>query len=150
MGETTAKTLSKSVDSIFDLKTFGIEDLHQLKDIGTKVAESVFDFFHNEDNIKMIEMLVGKGLNIHGDKTEPVSGKLSGFTFLFTGTLPSLKRSEAEKLAEDNGGKLLSSVSTNLNYLVAGESAGSKLDKASKIKSVKIINEEDFLNLIQS
>jgi DNA ligase (NAD+) len=150
VGETTAKTLSKSVETIFDLKNFSLEDLRQLKDIGTKVAESVFDFFHNEDNIKIVEALAGKGLNINGDKTEPVTGKLSGFTFLFTGTLPTLKRSAAEKLAEDNGGKLLSSVSANLNYLVAGESAGSKLEKARKIKSVKIISEEDFLNLIQS
>ena len=150
VGETTAKTLSKSVDTIFDLKNFSVEDLQQLKDIGTKVAESVFDFFHNEDNIKMLEALAHKGLNMSGDKTQPVSGKLSGFTFLFTGTLPTLKRSDAEKLAEENGGKLLSSVSANLNYLVTGESAGSKLEKAKKIKSVKIINEEDFLNLIQS
>jgi DNA ligase (NAD+) len=150
VGETTAKTLSKSVNTIFDLKNFSAEELQQLKDIGTKVAESVFDFFHNEDNLKMVEALAEKGLNVIGDKTEPVSGKLSGSTFLFTGTLPTLKRGAAEKLAEENGGKLLSSVSANLNYLVAGESAGSKLLKAQKIKSVKIISEEDFLNLIKS
>ncbi len=150
VGETTAKTLSKNVDSIFDLPKYSLEDLQQLQDIGTKVAESVFDFFHNEDNIKMLEELAGKGLNIKGDKSEPVSGKLSGYSFLFTGTLPTLKRSDAEKLAEKNGGKLLSSVSANLNYLVAGESAGSKLAKAQKIKSIKIINEEDFLHMIQS
>jgi DNA ligase (NAD+) len=150
VGETTAKTLAKSVDTIFDLKDFTIEDLQQLKDIGGKVAESVFDFFSNEDNIKMLEELAAKGINITGDKIQPVSGKLSGYTFLFTGTLPTLKRSAAEKMAEDNGGKLLSSVSANLNYLVAGESAGSKLDKAKKIKSIKIINEDEFLKLLQS
>jgi DNA ligase (NAD+) len=150
VGETTAKTLSKSVDTIFDLTKFSSEDLQELQDIGTKVAESVFDFFHNEDNIKMLEELADKGLNTKGDKAEPVTGKLSGYTFLFTGTLPTLKRNAAEKLAEENGGKLLSSVSANLNYLVSGESAGSKLAKAQKIKSVKIISEEDFLNLIQS
>ncbi|HUZ60235.1 MAG TPA: NAD-dependent DNA ligase LigA [Hanamia sp.] len=150
VGETTAKTLAKSVDTVFDLKKFSIEDLQHLKDIGGKVAESVFSFFHNADNIKMLEELVAKGININGDKTRPTSGKLSGLTFLFTGTLPTLKRSAAEKMAEDKGGKLLSSVSSNLNYLVAGESAGSKLDKAKKIKSIKIINEEDFLNMIQS
>lgn len=150
VGETTAKTLAKSVDTIFDLKGFTIDDLQQLKDIGGKVAESVFSFFHNEDNLKMLEKLADKGVNTSGDKTQPLSGKLSGYTFLFTGTLPTLKRSAAEKMAEDNGGKLLSSVSANLNYLVTGESAGSKLDKARKIKSVQIINEEDFLNMIQS
>ncbi|HEY5463094.1 MAG TPA: NAD-dependent DNA ligase LigA [Hanamia sp.] len=150
VGETTAKTLAKSVDTIFDLKKFSLENLMQLKDIGDKVAESVFSFFHNGDNIKMLEELADKGININGDKTIPASGKLSGLTFLFTGTLPTLKRSAAEKMAEDNGGKLLSSVSSNLNYLVTGDAAGSKLDKAKKIKSIKIINEEDFLNMIQS
>ncbi|MEO5649450.1 MAG: BRCT domain-containing protein [Ginsengibacter sp.] len=64
--------------------------------------------------------------------------------------MPTLKRNDAEKLAEDNGGKLLSSVSSNLNYLVVGDSAGSKLEKARKIKSIKIISEADFLNMIQS
>lgn len=150
VGETTAKTLAKSVDTIFDLKEYSLEDLQQLHDIGTKVAESIFDFFHNEDNIKMLESLSTQELNMKGDKSQPLNGKLSGLTFLFTGTLPNLKRSEAEKLAEVNGGKLLSSVSANLNYLIAGESAGSKLVKAQKIKSIKIISEQDFLNLIQS
>jgi DNA ligase (NAD+) len=150
VGETTAKTLSKSVDNIFGLTKFSVEELQQLKDIGEKVAQSVYDFFHNEDNIRTLEALANKGLNMKGDKSEPVAGKLSGYTFLFTGTLPTLKRTAAEKMAEDNGGKLLSSVSANLDYLVVGESAGSKLAKAQKIKTVKIISEEDFLALIQS
>ncbi|MDQ2720364.1 MAG: NAD-dependent DNA ligase LigA [Bacteroidota bacterium] len=150
VGETTAKILAKNVDTIFHLKEFSIGDLQQLKDIGNKVAESIFDFFHNEDNLIMLEKLAKKGVNIHGDKTEPQIGKLSGTTFLFTGTLPTLKRTEAEKLAEENGGKLLSSVSANLNYLVTGDAAGSKLDKAKKIASIKIISEADFLNLLQS
>ena len=150
VGETTAKTLSKNIDTIFDLKNFSIEELQELKDIGGKVAESVFSFFHNTDNIKMLDHLAEKGINISGDKTEPSSGKFSGLTFLFTGTLPTLKRSAAEKMAEDNGGKLLPSVSSNLDYLVVGEAAGSKLDKAKKIKSIKIINEENFLNMLQS
>jgi DNA ligase (NAD+) len=150
VGETTAKTLAKSVDTIFDLKNFTIEDFQQLKDIGSKVAESLYDFFSNDDNIQMLEQLAAKGVNMKGDKTQPVSGKFSGYTFLFTGTLPTLKRSAAEKMAEDNGGKLLSSVSANLNYLVTGESAGSKLDKAKKIKSIKIIKEDEFLKMVQS
>lgn len=149
VGETTAKILAKSVDTIFDLKNFSLEQLLQLKDIGKKVSESIYDFFQNEDNLRMLQSLADAGLNMKGDRTETTNGKLSGFTFLFTGTLPSLKRNEAEKLAEDNGGKLLSSVSANLTYLVAGESAGSKLEKAKKIKSVNIISEEDFLKMIQ-
>jgi DNA ligase (NAD+) len=150
VGEATAKTLGKSVENIFDLQHFSIEQLQQLKDIGSKVGESIYEFFHNDDNIKMLTTLAAIGLNTKGDKVEDRAGKLSGQTFLFTGTLPTLKRSDAEKLAEDNGGKLLSSVSNNLNYLVAGDSAGSKLEKAKKIKSIKIINENEFLNMIQT
>ena len=150
VGETTAKILSKNVAVIFELKEFSTEQLQQLKDIGNKVAESIFDFFRNEENIHMLEKLSEAGLNITGDQTSQKEGKLSGSTFLFTGTLPSLKRNDAEKMAEENGGKLLSSVSSNLNYLVAGESAGSKLEKAKKIKSIKIISEDEFLNLIKT
>ena len=150
VGEATAKTLGKSVENIFDLQQFSVEELQQLKDIGNKVGESIYDFFHNNDNIAMLQKLAGIGLNTKGDKVEDKIGKLSGQTFLFTGTLPTLKRSDAEKLAEDNGGKLLSSVSSNLNYLVAGDSAGSKLEKAGKIKTIKIINEQDFLKMIQT
>ncbi|MDQ6902111.1 MAG: BRCT domain-containing protein, partial [Bacteroidota bacterium] len=90
------------------------------------------------------------GLNLSGDKVEKKEGIFSGNTFLFTGTLPTLKRSEAEKLVEDNGGSLLSTVSNNLSYLVAGDSAGSKLEKAKKIKSIKIINEQDLIDMIQT
>ncbi|HEY5405831.1 MAG TPA: NAD-dependent DNA ligase LigA [Ginsengibacter sp.] len=150
VGEATAKTLGKSVENIFELQHFSIEQLQQLKDIGSKVGESIYEFFHNDDNIKMLTTLSGIGLNTNGDKVENKTGTLSGQTFLFTGTLPTLKRSDAEKLAEDNGGKLLSTVSNNLNYLVTGDAAGSKLDKAKKIKSIKIINEQEFLNMIQT
>ena len=150
VGETTAKILGKSVDSIFDLSTYSEDDLMQLKDIGNKVAESIYDFFHNEDNLQMLKSLEEKGINIKGNKQKEIEGKLTGKTFLFTGTMPGLKRSDAEKMAEDNGGKLLSSVSANLNYLVAGESAGSKLTKAQKIKTIQIIDEQEFLNMIEN
>jgi DNA ligase (NAD+) len=76
-------------------------------------------------------------------------GNLSGQTFLFTGTLPTLKRSDAEAMAEANGGQILNGVSTKLNYLVVGEDAGSKLDKAKRLNTVKIISEDEFLKLIR-
>ena len=150
VGEATAKTLGKSVKNIFELQQFSLEELQQLKDIGSKVGESIFEFFHNDDNISMLKKLGDIGVNLNGDKVEKKEGAFSGSTFLFTGTLPTLKRSEAEKLVEDNGGALLSTVSNNLNYLVAGESAGSKLEKAKKIKSIKIINEQDLIDMIQT
>jgi DNA ligase (NAD+) len=82
------------------------------------------------------------------DKVE--AGGLAGQTFLFTGTLPTLKRSEAEAMAEAQGGKILSGVSAKLNYLVVGEDAGSKLEKAKKISSIKILTEAEFLELVRS
>jgi len=149
VGETTAKTLAHAVKHILDLKDYSLEDLQNLEDIGPKVAGSVHQFFHNWDNIKTLEQLEELGLKLKNDKKDfTPGGNLAGQTFLFTGSLPTLKRSEAEAMVESNGGKLLSSVSANLNYLVAGEDAGSKLEKAKKITSIKIITEAEFLSLI--
>ena len=78
------------------------------------------------------------------------AGALSGQTFLFTGTLSKLKRSEAEALAEAEGGIIASGISAKLNYLVVGEDAGSKLEKAKKINTIKIISEDEFLTLIKN
>ena len=88
-------------------------------------------------------------LKLKNDKKEMTAGgNLSSQTFLFTGVLPTLKRSEAEEMVEQNGGQILSGVSSKLNYLVVGEDAGSKLEKAKKINSIKIISENEFLKLI--
>jgi DNA ligase (NAD+) len=112
------------------------------------VAGSIHHFFSNKSNIAMLEELEDLGLQLKNTKKEmATSGNLTGLSFLFTGTLPTLKRSEAEAIAEDAGGHILSGVSAKLNYLVVGEDAGSKLEKAKKINSVKIISEEEFLKL---
>ncbi|HRF19127.1 MAG TPA: NAD-dependent DNA ligase LigA [Chitinophagaceae bacterium] len=148
-GETTAKTLAQAVNHLLDFKKFSIEDLQNLEDVGPKVAGSIHHFFSNRSNIEMLEELEKLGLQLKNTKKEmTTTGNLSGQTFLFTGTLPTLKRSEAEALAEENGGQILSGVSAKLNYLVVGEDAGSKLEKAKKINSVKIISEEEFLQLV--
>jgi len=150
VGETTAKTLANSVEHLLDFKNKTEEELQQLDDVGVKVAKSIHDFFSNEQNIKMIEHLEELGLQLKNTKKEVVaSGGLSGQTFLFTGTLAKLKRSEAETLAEAQGGIIVSGVSAKLNYLVVGEDAGSKLEKAKKINTIKIISEDDFLELTQ-
>lgn len=149
VGETTAKTLAQAVNHLLDFKRFSIEDLQNLEDVGPKVAGSIHHFFSNRRNIEMLEELENLGLQLKNTKKEmTTTGNLSGQTFLFTGTLPTLKRSEAEALAEENGGQILSGVSAKLNYLVVGEDAGSKLEKAKKINSVKIISEEEFLQLV--
>jgi DNA ligase (NAD+) len=122
----------------------------QLEDVGPKVAGSVVTFFENDDNIRMIKELETLGLNLKNEKKQAhTEGNLTGQSFLFTGTLNKLKRSEAEEMVEQNGGTILSGVSSKLNYLVVGEDAGSKLEKAKKINSVRIISEDQFLNLIQ-
>lgn len=149
VGETTAKTLAQAIDHLLDLKNFSLEELQNLEDIGPKVAGSVHHFFSHKDNISMLKELEGLGLQLKNVKKEHTTGgNITGLTFLFTGTLPTLKRSEAEEMAEANGGQILSGVSTKLNYLVVGEDAGSKLEKAKKINSVKIISENEFLKLI--
>jgi DNA ligase (NAD+) len=148
VGETTAKTLARAVDYLLEFRIFSLEDLQNLEDIGPKVGGSIHHFFSNKHNIEMLEQLEKQGLQLHNEKKEMSSkGNLNGLTFLFTGTLSTLRRSEAEKIVEDNGGQILSGVSAKLNYLVAGEDAGSKLEKAKKINTVKIITEEEFLKM---
>jgi DNA ligase (NAD+) len=146
VGETTAKTLAHAINHLMELKNFDEEKLKTLEDIGPKVASSVVLFFNNEDNLKMLEQLEALGLQLKNEKKEaPASGNLIGQTFLFTGTLLKLKRSEAEELVEKNGGKIVPGVSSKLNYLVVGEDAGSKLEKAKKIASIRILSEDQFL-----
>ena len=149
VGETTAKTLAQTVHHLLDLKKFSLEDLLNLEDIGPKVAGSILHFFSNEDNIGMLQKLESIGLQLKNEKKEHATGgNLEGLSFLFTGTLPTLKRTDAEEMVEKNGGKIVGSVSSKLNYLVVGEDAGSKLEKAKKINTVKIISEAEFLKML--
>ncbi|MCO5237651.1 MAG: NAD-dependent DNA ligase LigA [Chitinophagaceae bacterium] len=149
IGETTAKALARKVDHLLDYTQFSMEALQQIEDVGPKVAASVYAFFHNEQNIGLLEELEKIGLQLsNGKKVSASEGALEGQTFLFTGTLHQLKRSEAESMVEENGGTVLSGVSSKLNYLVVGEDAGSKLEKAKKITTIKIISEGEFLSLV--
>ncbi len=149
VGETTAKTLSNAVDHVLDFRDYTEEQLQQLEDVGIKVASSIYRFFHDAANVQMLEKLEQLGVSMVNQKKQVAANdRLSGQTFLFTGTLNTLKRSEAEELVEKNGGKIVTSVSSKLNYLVVGEDAGSKFEKAKKITSIKIISEEDFLKLL--
>jgi DNA ligase (NAD+) len=112
------------------------------------VAQSIYEFFSHQDNRQILDELEQAGVCMQNvQKQEAMSGGLSGKTFLFTGTM-NMKRSEAEALVEERGGRLLGSVSTKLNYLVVGEDAGSKLEKAKKLGSVNILSEEEFLAMI--
>src|SRR4030095_14106408 len=148
VGETMAKTLAHAIDHLLDLKNFDEEALQNLEDVGPKVAGSVVQFFSNHENIQLIRALEKIGLKLKNEKKDfSQGGNLDGQTFLFTGTLSRLKRSEAEEMVEKNGGKILSGVSSKLNYLVVGEDAGSKLEKAKKINSIRIISEDQFIKM---
>ena len=149
VGETTAKTLAHAVSHLLEFSKFSLEQLEDLEDVGPKVAGSIHHFFSNADNIEMLKQLEKLGIRLNNDKKElATGGNLEGLTFLFTGTLPTLKRGDAEEMVEQNGGKIVSGVSSKLNYLVVGEDAGSKLEKAKKINTVKIISESQFLSMI--
>ncbi len=149
VGETTAKTLANSVNHLFDFNQFNEEQLIQLEDVGIKVAGSIHRFFRDEINLLMLQELEGLGISLKNQKKQVAENDtLAGQTFLFTGSLMKLKRSDAEEMVEKNGGKIVSGVSSKLNYLVVGEDAGSKLEKAKNIQSIKIINEEDFIKML--
>jgi DNA ligase (NAD+) len=152
VGETTAKTLARAVSHLKDFARWSVEQLCTLEDIGPKVAGSVHQFFQIPENLHLLDELEAAGISLHNTQAAgtSVEGALSGKTFLFTGTLSHFKRSDAEAMVEAKGGKLLSGVSSKLNYLVVGTDAGSKLEKAKKLGTVSVLTEQEFLNMVQT
>ena len=152
VGETVAKKLAKNFPSIDNLKNATEEELCQVEDIGSKIAESIVSYLQNPENWEMIERLRSYGVQLEKGEntTEVLSTVLEGKTFLFTGKLSLFTREQAEEMVEKHGGKNISAVSKNLNYLVVGEKAGSKLKKAQDIGTITILDEQQFLNLIES
>ena len=156
VGSATAKILEKQIQRIDDLEQWTPDSLAELEDVGPKVAESISSFFQNEENQQMLKNLEQFGVKVEKTKEDNIlkSTKLEGLTFLFTGALSKFSRDKAKELVEENGGKNISGVSTKLNYLVAGEKAGSKLTKAGKINDkagetmIHVISEDDFLEMI--
>lgn len=147
VGETTAKTLASAVKCVEELESFTKEDLIKLPDIGEKVADEIYNFFHNERNIQIIQELKSLGVKTckEEDKKEE---KLKGLTFVFTGTLEHFSREKAKEIVESLGGEVSDTVSKKVNFLVVGKNAGSKLQKAQKIPTIKIITEEEFLRMV--
>ncbi len=151
VGETIAKKLVKNFNSIETLGQASLEELMQVEDIGLKIAESIISFFQNEENQQILERLKSYGIQMERvDKpNETLSDALAGKTFLFTGKLSLFTRDEAENMVEKHGGRNISAVSKNLNYLVVGEKAGSKLKKAQDIGTIIILDEQQFLDLLK-
>lgn len=148
IGEKAAKTLAAFAGNIDALYSAKAEDISALADFGGIMAESVVNFFSHPQTKEITDALDAAGVVMTEEKT--VKGdRFAGMTFVLTGTLPTMKRDEAEKLIEENGGKASSSVSKKTDYVLAGEDAGSKLTKAQSL-GVKIIDEEEFLKMLDS
>lgn len=147
VGKETADILSEEFATLDDIKNADVERLANIEGIGGIIAQSIYDFFREERNVKMIEELKELGVN-PVSKVKPKSDKLAGKTFVLTGTLQNMTRDEASAIIKSHGGKTSSSVSKKTSYVLAGENAGSKLDKAQNL-GVIILTEDDFLEMIK-
>ena len=145
VGERTAQFLAEHFGSMEALANASVEELQNVGEVGPKIAESIAEFFGNPANRRLVERLGKAGLAFKGAKKERGT-KLSGKTFVLTGTLAKYTRDEAKKLIEDAGGKVSGSVSKKTDYVVAGADAGSKLDKAKEL-SVPVIDEREMEKL---
>lgn len=147
VGKVAAKDLAKYFKSLENLAKADREELLSLENIGEVTAEAIVNWFKDEDNAKEVKNLLNSGITPKVKENKSVSGVFSGEFVVLTGTLSTLKRSEAQKLIEERGGECQSSVTAKTTLVIAGESAGSKLDKAKKL-NVKIIGEEEFKNML--
>lgn len=147
VGKKTAKDVAKFFPSLDKIKNATVEELFAIHDVGDVIAQSIVDFFHNQDNLKMIDELLNLGVQIVYSDTVS-SGKFNGMTFVLTGTLDGLTRQEATDIIEKNGGQVSSSVSRKTTYVLAGHDAGSKLEKAKKL-NISIIDEEYFKKMLK-
>jgi len=155
VGKYTANILAIYSKSIDNLKNLSYEELQNIEGVGDKIAKSIIDYFKNKNNLVIIERLMEHNIKFSLEEDENNKHNISIInnnfyekTFLITGTLKQYKRKEAEDLIEKNGGKNANSVNKKLDYLVVGESPGSKLNKANEL-GIKIITEEDFIQLLK-
>ncbi len=144
VGERTAQILASHFGSLDDIAAAPAEELQEANEIGPKVSDAIQQFFAEERNRELIERLRAAGLRFTAPKEKKKAGPLTGLTFVITGTLPTLTREDAKQRIEAAGGKVAGSVSSKTNYLVAGEDAGSKLDKARDLK-VPVLDEADLI-----
>lgn len=147
VGKAAAKTIMKRFSSILDLENADRDALMEVDDVGEVSADCIFRFFHDEKNKEMIARLKSLGVNMKAEETETIDSAVSGKTVVITGTLPTLGRKEAAELVEKYGGKVSGSVSKKTDYVVAGESAGSKLTKAQEL-GITVLTEEELFVLL--
>ncbi|MCR4587709.1 MAG: NAD-dependent DNA ligase LigA [Lachnospiraceae bacterium] len=147
VGRTSSRAIMQQYESIPDLAQAKVEELVQLQDVGEITARSIVDFFSREETRDLLQQLKELGVNLEAKKQENASSMLAGKTFVITGTLPTLGRKEAQELILNNGGKVTGSVSKKTDYVVAGEAAGSKLDKAHEL-NITVLDEAALLTML--
>ena len=151
VGETVAKKLARHFENIDMLIRSNFDELISVDEIGDKIANSILDFFDNEENIAILNKLKSYGLKFEIDeKDKNISSIFLGKSFVISGVFSNYSRSDIKNLIESNGGRVSSSISSKTNYLVAGQNMGpSKKEKAEKLKT-QIISEQELINLISS
>jgi DNA ligase (NAD+) len=147
VGERTAQLLAEHFGSIDELRSATADQLIAVNEVGPRVADAIVEFFSNKKNQQLVDDLKSLGLKLTAEK-RVIGTALTGLTFVLTGTLPTLTRDDAKARIEYAGGKVSGSVSKKTNYLVAGEEAGSKLDKAREL-NVPILDEPALLKLLE-
>lgn len=148
IGTKSAKTLARKFKSIDGLMDASLEDLIATDDVGDITAESIYEFFKQDQTIDLINKLKNVNVNMKLKEEENTDNRFEGKTFVLTGSLEEFTRDEASKIIENYGGKTSSSVSKKTDYVLAGEEAGSKLTKAESL-GIKIISEQEFKEMIR-
>ncbi len=148
VGERTAELLAQEFGSIDAVMAANAQELERVEEVGPRISEAILEFFSRPANRVLVEKLKEAGVEMTAEKKQRTS-QLEGFTFVLTGTLPNLTRDEAKQKIEAAGGKVSGSVSKKTSYLVAGEEAGSKLEKAQELK-VPILDEAGLLKLLEN
>ena len=146
VGKETADILVNELNTLSNIRNADIETLSNIEGIGEKIAQSIYEFFHSDDSGKLLSELAELGV-IPSESSQKLSDDFAGLTFVLTGTLQSMTRDEASDKIKERGGKTSSSVSKKTSFVVAGENAGSKFDKATAL-GVKILSEDEFLNMM--
>ncbi len=145
IGKKTAKDIVKHFRTLENIKLATLADFASIEGIGEILAKNLFEYFDNAQNLEFVDKLVATGITF--EEVEQKQGVLSGLKIVLTGSLETFKRGQATKLIEDNGGEVVSSVSKLTDLVLAGEEAGSKLEKAKKL-GIKIIDESEFKKMI--
>jgi DNA ligase (NAD+) len=146
VGERTAVFLAETFGTVDKIAKASVDELQRAEEVGPKVAESVYQFFHEPNNLELVGRLRAAGLQFEYEVRRRRKGPFQGLVFVLTGTLPNLTREEATSVIESAGGKVTGSVSRKTSYVVAGADAGSKLDKARSL-DVTVIDERQLLEM---